>query len=262
MATRTATPPGFVSKSKLEILDQEISNERGVYRVRAGDRVHYLTIPTTIFDEDTMGKPFLLIPQRPDFPDTDWTRMTISRDSDGALTHAISYDPLPQLKFPFHENLVDILSLPVIIRLRYGVHQVLYQDRPAIAKYSCFNWDFYRIERENMAYAFLHNDHDPSQPLVAPQVLGHLTESDRPIGLLLEKIEGRFASIEDVEECQKASRSLHAEPLRLIHGDVNRFNFIISSEDGRARLIDFEHAEDYDEDKAPGELGSIPFPQS
>ena len=109
-----------------------------------------------------------------------------------------------------------------------------------------------------MAYAFLHNDHDPSQPLVAPQVLGHLTESDRPIGLLLEKIEGRFASIEDVEECQKASRSLHAEPLRLIHGDVNRFNFIISSEDGRARLIDFEHAEEYDEDKAREELDSLP----
>ena len=140
MATRTATPPGFVSKSKLEILDQEISNERGVYRVRAGDRVHYLTIPTTIFDEDTMGKPFLLIPQRPDFPDTDWTRVTISRDSDGALTHAISYDPLPQLKFRFHENLVDILSIPVITRLRCGVHQVLYQDCPAIAKYSCFDW--------------------------------------------------------------------------------------------------------------------------
>lgn len=65
----------IVPKSKLEILDQEISDERGLYRVRAGDRVHYLTMPITVFDEDTMGKPLLLIPQLPDFPDTNWIRM-------------------------------------------------------------------------------------------------------------------------------------------------------------------------------------------
>lgn len=78
MAEMKANPAKIVPKSKLEVLDQEISDERGLYRVRAGNRVHYLTILTNVFDDDTMSKPFLLIPQLPDFPDTNWTRMTIS----------------------------------------------------------------------------------------------------------------------------------------------------------------------------------------
>ena len=80
-AEMKASPPDIVPKSQLEVLDQEISDERGLYRVRAGNRVHYLTIPTTVFDDDTMSQPLFLIPQLPDFPDADWTRMTISRET-------------------------------------------------------------------------------------------------------------------------------------------------------------------------------------
>ncbi|KIW74741.1 hypothetical protein Z517_11511 [Fonsecaea pedrosoi CBS 271.37] len=145
---------------------------RGIYCVQAGNRVHYLTIPTTVFDDDTMGKPFLLIPQLPDFPDTNWTRMTIPRKENGTLAHTISFKTLPELKFTFHENLVDCLSYRKIRRLRPGVVEVHYRGRPAMAKYSCFDWDFYRIQRENWAYDILHNDHDKGQVYVAPRVLG------------------------------------------------------------------------------------------
>ncbi|RMZ88328.1 hypothetical protein DV736_g4437, partial [Chaetothyriales sp. CBS 134916] len=253
-----ARSPGFVPKSKLIVLDQLIDNERSLYRVRAGDRVHYLTILGAVFDQDTMGIPHLLIPQLPSFPDTEWTRMTISREANGTLKHTISSEPLPQVKFTFHSNLVDILSLRETARLRSGVHEVLYKGKPAIAKYSCFDWDFYRMHHENWAYDILHNDSDPDQGPIAPRVLGHLTENGRPIGLLLEKIEGRFASVKDLQECERTLRILHAEPLRLIHGDVNRFNFIVDANNTRVRLVDFEHAESYDEEKARRELESLP----
>lgn len=251
-----ANPPEIVPKADLEVLDQEITDERGLYRIRAGNRVHYLTIPTTVFDDDTMSKPFLLIPHLPDFPNTNWTRMTIPREEHGALAHTISLDPLPELHFTFHENLVDILLLDKITQLHPGVLEVLYNGWPAIAKYSCF-WDFHRIQRENWAYDIFHNDHDKGQALIAPRVLGHLTENGRPIGLLLEKIEGVLVSIKDREKCEKALRILHAEPIRLVHGDVNRYNMIVDANDSNLRLIDFEHAEQYDESKARKEIESL-----
>ncbi|KKY26250.1 putative alpha-galactosidase a [Phaeomoniella chlamydospora] len=248
-----ANPPEIVLKSNLSVLDQEINTDRGLYRVRAGDRVHYLTIPTGIFDDDTMGKPFLLIQQLPDFPDTNWTRMTLSRGVNGTLAYTLSSEPLPEVNFIFHKTLINCLSLPKIKYLRPGVLEVLYNGRPAIAKYSCFDWDFYRMHRENWAYQILHQ----GQAHIAPRVLGHLTINGRPIGLLLEKLEGTFASIKDKAKCEEVLRILHAEPLRLIHGDVNRYNFIVDTKDSNVRLIDFEHAEDYDEGKAKEEIESL-----
>jgi len=56
------------------------------------------------------------------------------------------------------------------------------------------------------------------------------------IGILLEKLEGTFASIEDLPGCEEALDRLHS--LGLSHGDVNRYNFIIG--DGWVKMIDFE----------------------
>lgn len=74
-------------------------------------------------------------------------------------------------------------------------------------KYLCFDWDFSRVRCENRACDILYNDHDKSQAHVAPIVLDHLTENGRPIGLVLEKIEGTFASIKDKANCEKLSAS-------------------------------------------------------
>lgn len=174
---------------------------------------------------------------------------------DGTLAYTITFTPLPELKFTFHSNLIDCLSLQKIAYLCPGVLEVRYNDRPPVVKYSCFDWDFHRIERENWAYDILDNNYDEGQAHIG--VLGHLTENGRPIGLLLEKIEGTFASIEDKSNCEKTLRILHAEPFHLIHGDVNRYNLIVDAEDGLVRLIDFEHAEEYDEVKARKEIESL-----
>jgi RIO-like serine/threonine protein kinase len=56
------------------------------------------------------------------------------------------------------------------------------------------------------------------------------------MGFLLEKIEGRPASFQDLSICEAALGKLHK--LGLIHGDVNRYNFLVTKEG--VKLFDFE----------------------
>lgn len=71
---------------------------------------------------------------------------------------------------------------------------------------------------------------------LAPRFIGHVHEHGRVIGFILEKLEGREANIKDLSSCQSALQRLH--DIGILHGDANRYNFII--QDGTARLIDFE----------------------
>lgn len=72
---------------------------------------------------------------------------------------------------------------------------------------------------------------------IAPRFLGHLTENDtRLIGYLLEAVEARPASIEDLEACRTVLGKLHA--LGFSHGTIMRENFIILN-DGSALLQAF-----------------------
>lgn len=63
-----------VPKSEIEVLSQESSDEFGFYRIRAGQIVRYVTIAASVFGDDTMCRPNLLIPQLPGFLDSKWTR--------------------------------------------------------------------------------------------------------------------------------------------------------------------------------------------
>lgn len=128
----------MLPKSDIEILSQCIDDENGNYRLRVGRRVHYLVISSGVFDDDTMCRPYLLIPRLPDLPDSPWTTMTISRGEDGSLTSTISTDPLPEIQTTWHELRVDVLDLERTKRFRSGVHEVQYYGSPAIAKIACF----------------------------------------------------------------------------------------------------------------------------
>lgn len=104
-----------------------------------------------------------------------------------------------------------------------------------IAKIARFEWEIHRIERETRAYLAL-LQHGASD--VAPRFLGHVHESGRVLGFLLEKLEGqRNASIDDLSGCEVALGRFHG--LGLLHGDANRYNFLVG-QDG-VRIIDFEH---------------------
>ena len=86
---------------------------------------------------------------------------------------------------------------------------------------------------------------------IGPKFLGHLTEEGRVIGLVIEYIQGaRHAGPDDVEECQVALRKLHQ--LGKLHGDVNRYNFLVREDNERktVRIIDLESVVDCTEDGA------------
>ncbi|KAJ4328632.1 hypothetical protein N0V84_000991 [Fusarium piperis] len=252
---------GVVPNDSIEVLSQEIYDEEGMYRVRLGQRVYYLTIPTNVFDEDTMCRPYLLVPQLPSLSDIPWSKITLTRNGDGSLAVTASHDPLQGVTFTWHEKRIDVLSLPQTKRLRSGVFETLYEGRAAVAKIACFEWQIPRLTRETWAYCVLTQTQQPDDgPCIAPEFLGHLTENGRVMGFLMEKLEGRFACSDDLPQCAALLRRLHRlGDMGLVHGDVNRYNFIIEENDpGHVRLVDFEHAQDYDEKLAQAELESLP----
>ncbi|KAH7265454.1 uncharacterized protein BKA55DRAFT_685921 [Fusarium redolens] len=97
-----------------------------------------------------------------------------------------------------------------------------------IAKIARFEWELPHIEQEAGAYQLLEG------PGLAPRFLGH--ENGRIMGLLMEKIEGRSASFQDLSICKTALGKLHE--LGHAHGDVNRHNFLVTEEG--VKLLDFE----------------------
>ncbi|KAF5621947.1 alpha-galactosidase A [Fusarium sp. NRRL 52700] len=166
----------------------------------------------------------------------------------------ISMDPLPEIRTAWHEQHVDILALKSTRSFRSGVHEVLYNDAPAI------EWEIHRIERETWAYSLLEDHHSqhPNEPPIAPKFLAHLTENGRIMGLLLEKVDSEPACVDDLKHCETLLRRFHRD-LGLVHGDVNRYNFLVDRFSGSGvRLVDFEHAEDFNESLAREELVSLP----
>ncbi|KAI0388419.1 alpha-galactosidase A [Xylariaceae sp. FL0594] len=245
----------------MEVLSQEISDEEGIYRIRNGQQVYYLTISTDVFDEDTMCRPYLLLPQLPSLSDMSSRKIKLDRNEDSSLAITACHDPLQEVTFIWHEKRIDVLSLPHIKRLRSGVFETLYEGRAAVAKIACFEWQIPSLTRETWAYYVLTTTQRPSDgPLIAPEFLGHLTENGRVMGFLMEKLEGRFAYSDDLTQCAALLKRLHGlGDVGLVHGDVNRYNFIVEECcGGCVRLVDFEHAQDYDEKLAHAELGPTP----
>ncbi|KAK3945102.1 hypothetical protein QBC46DRAFT_372769 [Diplogelasinospora grovesii] len=270
-ATFDDTAKSVVPKHDIAILSQEIDNEDGKYRVRAGQRIHYVTILTGVFDDDTMCRPYLLIPKLPDLPDAPWTRLLLTPGTPGtpgqdggnnnAFQSTFSSDPLPAVETTWHHHLIDNLSLTRVKRLGPGVDEVLYDDGrllPAVAKFARFEWEIPRIEQETWAYSVIAehaaNEDESQPPAVTPRFLGHLTENGRVMGFLVEKLKGRFASIDDLPRCEEALQRLHS--FGLVHGDINRYNFVVSSD--CVRLLDLEHASEYEEELGRLELEALP----
>ncbi|EFE29428.1 uncharacterized protein ARB_03724 [Trichophyton benhamiae CBS 112371] len=241
----------YIPKSDIEVLSQEIDNELGMYRIRTGNKIRYLTIEVDAFDEDTMCRPYLLIPELPSFPNAPWTKMDICRSNDGSLKVTTSDVKLQGRKF-------EVLSLKRTRYYRHNVHEVIFNGAPAIAKIVRWEWELPRMENETAVYSFIYQDQcaHPEDPPIAPQVLAHLTEDGRVMGLLLEKVNGRFPGPDDLARCEEVVRRVH--DIGIVHGDINRYNFLIDDETGNIRLVDFEHAKHLTEETARAELDSLP----
>lgn len=134
------------------------------------------------------------------------------------------------------------------------VREVLYNSRPAVSKTAAFDWQIPSIGRDTWGYSILdrHQRLHPHKSLIVPRVLGHLTECGRVVGILLERLEGDVASVEDLPEFANALRGLHE--IGLVHGDVNRFNFVVDKQSREVGMVDFEHVAALDLDEAAAGL--------
>jgi serine/threonine protein kinase len=169
----------------------------------------------------------------------------------------VTNDPLPEIETIWHHQKIDVLSLTQTKRHRSNVHEVYYSGTPAISKIAAFDWNIPSLERETWAYSFLDQHQRPEfgEPRISPQVLGHLTECGRVIGILLERLDGESASVDDLPGCESALRRLHA--IGLVHGDVNRYNFVVNRQNRQVSMVDFEHAAALNEEAAEIELHSL-----
>jgi len=73
--------------------------------------------------------------------------------------------------------------------------------------------------------------------------------------MLLERLDGDFASADDLPECSNALRQLHE--IGMTHGDVNLYNFVVDRRSKHVSMVDFEHAAALDEETAKTELQSL-----
>jgi tRNA A-37 threonylcarbamoyl transferase component Bud32 len=90
--------------------------------------------------------------------------------------------------------------------------------------------------------------------MTGPAFLRHLTEEGRPIGFVLEYVEGRYTAISDLDAYEPIFTKNHR--LGLLHGDLNKYNFLITERD--AVLVDFETMQQSEDKKAmQNELESL-----
>ncbi|KAF5586419.1 cyclin f-box [Fusarium pseudocircinatum] len=224
-----------------DILSMEVDDDNAFeseYQLRIGNQVKYLVLSPRTFDRDTLSFP---IPSLPCLPcNEEWTVAHISRDkTSGELKISISSRTLAGVRCRWHRTQVDCLELEKTKQLTAMAseaisHSILPVALPPsatiIAKIARFEWELPRIEQETKAYQLLEGSE------LAPRCLGHIHENGRLVGLLIEKIEGRPASLLDLSICETALGKLHE--LGHAHGDVNRYNFLVTEEG--VKLLDFE----------------------
>lgn len=254
-----STSTNFVATEDLEILDQEIDEVEAIYRVRAGKRVHYMSIFNfeQLFDLETVCQPPKLIPKLPPFPDSDWTEIHISQSSNGEMESTTITRPLKSIRCIWHPRSYDVLSLKRVASYMARTKEVKFENRTALAKIANFEVWISLMEDETEVYESISTDLQPGETPIAPQFLGHLTEQGRCIGFLLEMIEHRYPTKENYPACEQVLRRLHK--IGWIHGDVNRYNFLIEESTGHVKMVDFEHSEPYDEAKAKLEIEQLHF---
>ncbi|KAK1973855.1 alpha-galactosidase A [Colletotrichum cereale] len=215
----TANSPVQPTILSIEVDDDDSFESE--YRIRIENQVKYLSLPHLPYNEE-------------------WSIANISRDqTTGDLKTSLSNRTLVGVKCQWHHTQVDCLELEKTKQLTAMAFEALPHPTlpikppsPAtiIAKIARFEWELPRIEQETRAYQLLKGSG------LAPRFLAHVHENRRIMGFLLEKLEGRSASIQDLSRCETALGKLHN--LRLIHGDVNRHNFLVTKEG--VKLLDFE----------------------
>ncbi|RAH54841.1 alpha-galactosidase A precursor [Aspergillus piperis CBS 112811] len=229
----------MANQQRIELLQAEVDeNDQSFFRLLVnGQSIKYITVEPGIYSTDEMCFGPSLVSILPDFPPGDWNEGLVSKDADDnqPCFTSIILTQFPGVQNTWHETRIDYLDLSMEGKLRTGIYKVKcpQYDNVVVAKFARFPWEIQYIENETTAYQWI-SGHD-----VGPRFLGHVTESGRVIGFLIEYIrDARHAGIQDVESCREVLGRLHDLGVR--HGDTNPFNFLICG--GKATLIDFDTA--------------------
>ncbi|KND86310.1 hypothetical protein TOPH_09066 [Tolypocladium ophioglossoides CBS 100239] len=236
--------------------------DESYYRILVGSMVKYVVVAAGALERFAiMDMPLNfenILPPLP-YQDSSWNVAHIYRaTSTGELKSSLSQQRLKGVCNKWHPVLIDFLELERVAQLGMLTQECTwcpgsrqYQESSAtmIAKMARFVWEVPYIERETKAYQILEGIG------IGPRFLGHVHEQGRIIGILLEKVEGRNAGIEDLESCTAALKCLHARGV--VHGDCNRYNFVISPEN-TVFLVDFEGSSiSTDEDAMKKEIATL-----
>lgn len=202
------------------------------YRLQIGTQVKYLVIDPGIYDRDTLSFPLASLP--PLQFDANWTVAHISRSPSGTLLTTLSTRKLAGIKALWHPTTISCLDLEKTDQLTAAAYEAVPSPTltsvltasspgaPVIAKIARFEWEIPRLEQETRIYQLFEGSG------LAPRFLAHVREEDRVIGFVLEKVAGRAAGVEDLKACEEVLGKLHARGV--VHGDVNRFNFLVGEE--------------------------------
>ena len=230
------------SPSHPVILSMEVcSRDDSDYRILIEGQVKYLTIAPGTYDRETLSMPLSSLPSLP--KEGNWNMAHISRDpATSELKTALQSKALAGVRDSdtWHPTSVNCLEVSRIRQLTGATFEASCPSlnplgsstsvTEVIAKIARFEWEIPRIEQETRAYKILENTG------IAPRFLGHIHEHGRVMGFVLEKVEGRPATIEDLSRCESVLQRLHDHGL--VHGDINKYSFIV--QDDTVRLIDFE----------------------
>lgn len=204
--------------------------------------IKYVTIAAGLFTADDMCFAPALIPLLPSFPPGDWNCGYVEQDLEHHKPHfaRVVKEVLPAIKNAWHSTHLDYLSLTYGKKLRSNVYEATSPtfDTTVVAKFARFDWEIEQLDRECETYQWIDGQH------IGPEFLGHIVEEGRVIGFVMEHIlNAQHASPNDLEACQEKLSSLHR--LGILHGDANRFNFLVK--DGHVTLLDFDCAKKCDD---------------
>lgn len=233
-------------------MDSEGPNCPSFHRILI-ERKHfkYIRIEAGVYDLDDLYFPVILEKKLPLFPRGDWNIGIITLESGRPRLSATSQAALPSSEYTWHEPppRFEYLSFKFERRLKSHVQIVTspHFQQPVIAKFARFYWEVGHIA-EIEAHSWIHG-HE-----LGPKFLGYLTEEERVMGFLTENLVGRRVNSDDLEACRETVRRMHA--LGIIHNDLKKNKFLIR--DGKAVIVDFEHAEkSTDEVAMRKELASV-----
>jgi predicted Ser/Thr protein kinase len=242
----------------LEILNLEVDeDDTSEYRFLVdGKFFKHVTIACGIYTRHDMVRPAVLIPQLPPFPEGDWNEGHIARHPQTQLGFFARYEKVeqPSVTNLWHPECIDRLDLRLRERIRSNIYTATLADwahdkslgeEEVVIKFARFPWEMHYFVDETSIYETIEGSS------IGPGFYGHLREGDRVTGLVLEHIkDARHAGPEDLSECREMLGRLHN--LGILHGDVNRFNFLVRKVDGtkNVTIIDFESARDCSDEAA------------